>query len=418
MTTFRTLTVLVDVKKGCEESLNQLLVSYGDIVQEGDPTLSFNLSETIHFARWVLVDPPVGQPQKTVRLAFCCHFDDIPQEERINEVVRLGRTALDQIYSLCEGYPNLGDVTDNGRQRYLMEHLIEANAIFVGAPDRTLNQIRDEAKLRNGIEQYLNTHDFSGKRPLEVVTAIQEFVSGEQALSWSISPAPPRRRTILKLALFAILALFSLPLFAVWLLILRFRYESTDQPLNLMPSGIDPRLLQRLERIEDILLQNQFSQLMEIKPGRFRLLTLKMVLWTTNFLSRNFFTKGQISQIPSIHFASWTIIDNGTRLLFQSNFDGSWDSYLGDFIDKAAFGLNAFLSNCTGFPKTHFLFFKGVSDVEHYKAWARNVNIPTQVWYTAYPMLNVKNVNFNSQIRLGLRENMTEADARQWLQLL
>ena len=73
------------------------------------------------------------------------------------------------------------------------------------------------------------------------------------------------------------------------------------------------------------------------------------------------------------------------------------------------------MSNCTGFPRTRFLFFKGVRDVDHYKAWARNANVPTQAWYTAYPELNVKNVNTNSKIRIGLRQPMTEAQAAEWL---
>ncbi len=418
MTTFRTLTVVADVRRGCEQTLNGLLESYGNIVQEGDSTLSFNKSESIHFARWILIAPPASRPQGAMRLVFCAHFDDMAQEDQITEVVRVGRAALDRIYSQCEDYSNEADATDESRQRYLKDHSIKSNAIFVGAPDRTLKHIREEAILRDRIEHYLNTNDFTGRRPSEVVAAVREFVSSESSLSWGMTPTPPRRHTFLSMVLFSILVLFLLPWLAAWLLILRFRYESNDQSLNLMPSGIDPRLLQRLERIEDIRLQNQFSQLMDIKPGLFRFFTLKLVLWVTNFLSRNFFTNGQISQIPSIHFATWTIIDNGSRLLFQSNFDGSWDSYLGDFIDKAAFGLNAFLSNCTGFPPTRFLFFKGVNDVEHYKAWARNANIPTQVWYTAYPALNVKNVNFNSQVRLGLRKNMSEAEARQCLQLL
>ena len=38
-----------------------------------------------------------------------------------------------------------------------------------------------------------------------------------------------------------------------------------------------------------------------------------------------------IKQISTIHFARWVVIDNDQRLLFTSNFDGSWETYLRDF---------------------------------------------------------------------------------------
>jgi hypothetical protein len=418
MTNHRTLTVIADVRPGREAALRQLVESYGDSVQDPASPLGFGRCPSLHFARWVLLNPPRGRPGAPTRLLFCASFDDIPEAERAREVVRAAAGPLDEIYAHCEKYPAHTDRTDAARERYLTDHAIRANAIFVGAPDRTLRQIRDEAMLRDGIQGFLNGRDFAGRSARDVAAEVRDFVSREPKLQWALTPPPPRRRTLPHMILFGAGILVSVPWILVWLLVLRLFYERTDRPTDLMPSGLDPDLLRRLERIEDLYPQNQFSQLMDVKPGRFRQLTLRMVLWATDFLSRNFFTEGQIGRIPTIHFASWTLIDGDTRLLFQSNFDGSWDSYLGDFIDKAAMGLNAFLSNCVGFPRTWFLFFKGVKDVEHYKAWARNANIPTQAWYTAYPDLSVKNVNANSRIRRGLQRPMTESEAAEWIRSL
>ena len=39
-------------------------------------------------------------------------------------------------------------------------------------------------------------------------------------------------------------------------------------------------------------------------------------------------------------------------MFFSSNYDGSLESYMNDFIDKAAWGLNAIFSNGDGFPRT------------------------------------------------------------------
>ena len=401
---------------GLRQPLSDLLDRYGDSIQN-DTAFHFDSSDTIHFARWVLVDPPNSDLQVATRLVFSCNHDG-PHKALLEQVARLDHRALDSIYSHCVGYPHESERTEQSRAAYLRANAIKVNAIFIGAPDRTLVQIRDEARLREAIEAFLNTKDFTGKRPTEVLEAIRTNVFTDPALEWATRPAPLRAKTQLKLLLFALAILWLLPALAVWLIILRLCFERVEEPLDLMPSGLKPSLLKTLERREDIYVQNQFSQLMDVKPGTFRLLTLKGVLWTSNFLGRNLFKNGTINSIPSIHFYSWILLDGGKRLLFLSNFDGSWESYLGDFIDKAAPGLNGVLSNCAGFPVTSFLFFKGVTDVEHYKAWARNANIATQVWYTGYPTLNVKNVNMNSKIRLGLLQTMDDLKAADWLRLL
>jgi hypothetical protein len=37
----------------------------------------------------------------------------------------------------------------------------------------------------------------------------------------------------------------------------------------------------------------------------------------------------------TIHFAHWAFVSNGSRLMFFSNFDHNWESYLDDFIEGA-----------------------------------------------------------------------------------
>src|SRR5215203_7527378 len=83
-----------------------------------------------------------------------------------------------------------------------------------------------------------------------------------------------------------------------------------------------------------------------------RPLVLRLVLAVLDRLARVIFDKGRLGSIGSIHFAHWAVIDDGDHLLFCSNFDGSWESYLDDFIEKAAKGLTAVWSNTDGFPAT------------------------------------------------------------------
>ena len=69
---------------------------------------------------------------------------------------------------------------------------------------------------------------------------------------------------------------------------------------------------------------------------------------------------GSLGGITSIHFGRWVLIDEGKparRLVFMSDYDGSWESYLGEFVDRAAEGLSAVWSNTEDFPPTTLLVF-------------------------------------------------------------
>jgi hypothetical protein len=138
------------------------------------------------------------------------------------------------------------------------------------------------------------------------------------------------------------------------------------------------------------------------------------VLWAVNLLARARATHGELSGIPSIHFAHWSMIDNGRRLLFLSNFDGSWENYLDDFIDKASDGLTGVWSNTVNFPRTYFLIFGGATDGPRFKAVARDSQTVTNVWYSAYRELTVQGIDNSSSVREDLL-NPADAAAAQAL---
>ena len=141
------------------------------------------------------------------------------------------------------------------------------------------------------------------------------------------------------------------------------------------------------------------------------------MLWVINLAARLYWYKGSLGGIPTIHFARWVMIDNSRRLLFFSNFDGSWENYLGDFIDKAAVGLTAVWSNTVEFPKTEFLLLKGAKDEERFKEWARAKQVPTQVWYSAHANETVKNILDNFTMRNQIEPALNAADTESWLRL-
>ena len=191
------------------------------------------------------------------------------------------------------------------------------------------------------------------------------------------------------------------------------RLESTDPQFQ-------PEFSQRTHdrvavatRGENQFLQNQLSHLVTIKPGPIRWLLIRIVFAGLQFLARNVYNRGKLGGIPSIHFARWVLIP-GRRVLFFSNFDNSWESYLGDFIDQASAGLTAVWSNTVGYPRTNWLLRAGSRDASRFLAWARHHQIPSQVWYSAYPGISIANVNANTEIRRGLAPD-TDIDAVTWL---
>lgn len=144
-------------------------------------------------------------------------------------------------------------------------------------------------------------------------------------------------------------------------------------------------------------IQNELTVVTRIKPGLFRYLMLRAVLWLIGIVAK--LERGPLVGIPTIHFARWVILDDGKRLLFTSNYDGLWERYIDDFIDKAAVGMTWIWRNCEGFPPTNFWGTKGgARDVKAFKQYILDHQIIAQVFYRAYPDLTVDNLLNDNEI--------------------
>ena len=93
--------------------------------------------------------------------------------------------------------------------------------------------------------------------------------------------------------------------------------------------------------------------------------------------------------IGTVHFARWVVLPDehdGGHLLFTSNFDGSWDLYVEDFAAHSAESFDAIYSNCQGWPE------RGAHDVDGFKAYVKAHELPSDVYYRAYPNATVRQV--------------------------
>jgi hypothetical protein len=155
-----------------------------------------------------------------------------------------------------------------------------------------------------------------------------------------------------------------------------------------------------------------------IKPGLFRRVTMILVLAAIDYTARHVFNRGRLARVTSIQCARWVFLDGGKRVIFASNYDGSLESYMDDFINKVYFGLNVVFSNGIGYPRTRWLILDGARDEQTFKNYLRRHQMPTQVWYNAFPGLTAHDKHRNALIREGLEKtSMTDAEILDWLQL-
>ncbi|HEX3757022.1 MAG TPA: hypothetical protein VHV26_18275 [Rhizomicrobium sp.] len=180
---------------------------------------------------------------------------------------------------------------------------------------------------------------------------------------------------------------------------------------------IDPATNSAIFQRENMLAQNHMISITRRKPGAIRSFTSRLVFWGLGQTVGFVFKPGYLGSIGTIHFARW-VTPPGTRdVVFLSNYDGSWESYLEDFITRAHAGLTAVWSNSVGFPRTENLIEKGATDGERFKRYARHSMQPTLFWYSAYPDLTTFAIRTNTQIRRGVSGVMTEDEANAWLAL-
>lgn len=211
-----------------------------------------------------------------------------------------------------------------------------------------------------------------------------------------------------------IFALLAAGLGGLALVALR-RSERRNRPV--MPDLDPARLSEILIRENRTPAQNHMVSVTEVigEPYR-KFVTLPAAFSAVaQAVKKGLFAPGHLADIGTIHFARWIVLPRSNRLVFFSNYDGNWESYLEDFISKASTGLTGVWSNCRGFPATRYLFQDGARDGDRFKRWARQSMLPTRLWYSAYPDLSMARIRRAARIRDGVVNARSRADAQTWL---
>lgn len=418
MITQSALTIVADISPGRELELQQLLEDAGkDPV--GNILVPFGTFNTVHFARFFILDAttdPVDYRIYPARLIFLADVDG-PAEAFLLEFVGALGDGLHTIYQHCRDYSGRAGLLD-----YLQSHRVREAASYVNTIGRTVVQVRQEAQLHDAIQSFLDTIKPTGGARA-VRAAIQEFVEREPSLRFALQPVPPPETNYVlgERLHFALVAAAGIALFPavvaglpVYLALLRW-HELTDVAKDIWP---DDARIQKLAAQEDHGVQNPYIAAGFVKPGPFRRFTGSVVLCGANFLARHIFNHADLIGVKTIHFARWVFLDQKRRLVFASNYDGSLENYMDDFIDKIAWALNIVFSNGVDYPRTNWLVLDGARDEQVFKRFNLMHQLVSPFWYAAYQGLTALNVENNAHIRAGLYGAMNEAATRAWLRKL
>lgn len=420
--------VAAPIAAGQEPVLRDVLAAMNvapGVVDPANALVPFSCFERLHVARFLILHDDTlddlrqygvsfdNAPEWLVFLGDC----DGPGDTMLADLAAAAGEGLAQIFAHCEGYRS-GDLL-----AWMKAHSLVPATQYVNWVGRTVQQIREEAALHAALRETMqrNAAAFEGQSPAATHQQLAESVrqNGPSLTPPARTPLPWLVSKIGNMICVPLTLLALLPFFIViapfFLWGLRQR-ETSDAVIAPRPAA---EHVQALSALEDHDVSNQFSAFGSVKPGRFRLWTLLFVFWVLNFSTRQIYTRGRLARVGTIHFARWVFMDDRRRLLFASNYDGSLDSYMDDFINKVAYGLNLVFSNGVGWPRTRFLLFGGAKDEMTFKHYLRRHQVPTQVWYKAYPGLTAADLARNTLISQGLQSRaMTQSAAQRWLAMI
>jgi hypothetical protein len=89
-------------------------------------------------------------------------------------------------------------------------------------------------------------------------------------------------------------------------------------------------------------------------------------------------------RVGTVHDMRFVFLDNDTKLLFATAYDGDWDPYIDDFAAKIPADMDVLFSVWVGWPGIHS------PEVKNFIA---KHQIPAVGWYVAHPDLTVRDIH-------------------------
>jgi hypothetical protein len=99
--------------------------------------------------------------------------------------------------------------------------------------------------------------------------------------------------------------------------------------------------------------------------------------------------------VGTLHDMRFVFLDNDTKLLFATAYDGEWDAYIDDFVTKIPNSMDLIFCNLEGWPGIHSPSIKD---------WLVKHQIAADAWYVAHPDLTVAEIRRLKQVGKAVEE--------------
>lgn len=385
------------------EELTKVLNSNGNPASTVDDSVfPFYRLPEVHFARWIIAPATTTTKGEKLpaSLVYAANIDGkaVPHLQGLAELLPEG---LDQILENCVGYPEETNRDIQSRAAYLMKYKKRTQGFYVGAANRTVGQIKQEAELHAAVREFVMANKGKWKTAQETHAAIKAMLANDPQWDWARAKYKLPGVNWPSAILLVLFILACLPFLIIYILLVHFVDERNSDAFGKNVNEVPITKMASMKAQEDIIYQNQLSQVFETKTG-IRKLGLRFWLFATSWAARAIFVKGVLMGTPTIHFARWMLIDGGKRFVFFSNFDGAYDMYLGDFVDNNGWGLNAIYGAAVGYPTTKWVFGGGSYKIGEFMGWGRICQVHSQTWYSAYPWYGQQQIVERSKLRSAL----------------
>jgi hypothetical protein len=325
-------------------------------------------------------------------------------------LIKLAGADLDNIYGHCKGYPATSAVAKpQDFKNYLIKNSVPSTAFYVALPGRSRVDIDNAIEVYKVASAYLESLcNKPGTSKLsfddvwdELIAHFKNPTTVPKPMSSPVSQRQLTRRFRLNAVLLSLVAIpLAIVFLPILLLITRF-YEWLESGTTFKRKyPVNPQVYEYM----NLGRQNHMCTLATVKPSRFRAIMIRLGLFATKLLASKLFILGHLDTITTIHFARWSLIDNNRHVLFLTNYDGSWSSYIDDFSDPPH--LNAVWGNTERFPPTHFMLWQGARLIQQFQAHVVEEFQPAYFFHRPYGDNTVQNLIRYLELRDALAREL------------
>ena len=416
------LTVLAAIRPGEEECLRDVLRPIGDDIRgrtltdaAARPHIDFIRSRSIHFARFGILDDPDRGPDRK-RLLYASVYDG-DLDGHLAELMAI-TSDMDAIWGHCEAY--------SGAARFgafIRAHTREPEAFYIAFRDETVERIQQSIALRRQAQPLLDAASSASMATIlqglstgepawvdafrrALSTAAGDIGAGIARLIRALPIVVDLPRAIIRCGFTNVFVgglriIASLNRYAVFRWLNRITRNRLPPPRSIYSSvGLDncavPAPLVPGDEIpwgpdrvpptfrEDVVTQNQLTLITVVRGGHVD--RVRAVMSAIDSFSRRLAPPGSLIGISTIHLVRWLVLDEGRRLMMVSDYDGSWESYIDEFAELILSGLDAIWETSFGYPP------EGARDLPAFKRFLRSHQVPSEVFFSAYPEETVLNI--------------------------